>query len=58
MSRGVGHRHGLDLALLGLWPRPLATDPIRPLAWGISMYHRYSPKKKKKKKKDKKLLDN
>ena len=33
MSCGVGHRHGSDPALLWLWRRPEATDPIRPLAW-------------------------
>ena len=32
MSRGVDHRHGLDLALLWLWPRPAATAPVQPLA--------------------------
>ena len=33
MSCGVGHRQGLDPALLWLWPRPMATAPFRPLAW-------------------------
>ena len=33
MSCGVGHRHGLDLALLWLWCMPAATAPTRPLAW-------------------------
>ena len=33
MSCGVGHRHGLDLALLWLWRRLAAVAPIRPLAW-------------------------
>ena len=33
MSCGVGHRHGLDLALLWLWCRPVAAAPIIPLAW-------------------------
>ena len=33
MSWGVGHRHGLDVALLWLWCRPAVTAPIRPLAW-------------------------
>ena len=33
MICGVGHRHGLDLALLWLWYRLAATVPIRPLAW-------------------------
>ena len=33
VSCGVGCRHGLDLALLWLWRRPVATAPIRALAW-------------------------
>ena len=33
MSCGVGRRHGSDPALLWLWWRPVATVPIRPLAW-------------------------
>ena len=33
MSYGVGHRHGLDLALLWLWQRPAAAAPFRALAW-------------------------
>ena len=33
MSCGVGCRRGLDPALLWLWCRPVATDPIGPLAW-------------------------
>ena len=33
MSYGVGCRHGSDPALLWLWCRPVATAPIRPLAW-------------------------
>ena len=33
MSCGVGHRLGSDPALLWLWRRPVATAPIRPLAW-------------------------
>ena len=33
MSCGVGHRRGLDPALLWLWHRLAATAPIRPLAW-------------------------
>ena len=31
MSYGVGHKCGLDLALL--WCRPAAIAPVRPLAW-------------------------
>ena len=33
VSCGVGCRHGSDPALLRLWRRPVATAPIRPLAW-------------------------
>ena len=33
MSCGVGHRHGLDLALPWLSHRPMAVAPIGPLAW-------------------------
>ena len=33
MSCGVGRRRALDPALLWLWPRLVATAPIRPLAW-------------------------
>ena len=33
VSCGVGRRHGLDPVLLWLWRRPVATAPIRPLAW-------------------------
>ena len=32
-SCGVGCRCGSELALLWLWCRPVATAPIRPLAW-------------------------
>ena len=35
MSCGVGHRCGLDLALLWLWRRWVATALIRPLAWEL-----------------------
>ena len=35
MSCGVGHRCGLDLALLWLWCRLAATAPIQPLAWEL-----------------------
>ena len=33
MSCGVGRRRGLDLALLWLWCRLVATALIGPLAW-------------------------
>ena len=32
-NNGVGQRHGSDPTLLWLWPRPVATALIRPLAW-------------------------
>ena len=35
MSCGVGCRHGSDPKLLWLWCRPVATAPIRPLAWEL-----------------------
>jgi len=33
VSCGVGRRCGSDPELLWLWHRPVATAPIRPLAW-------------------------
>ena len=36
MSCGVGHRHGLDLALLRLWLRSTAAALIGPLAWELT----------------------
>ena len=33
MSCGVGHRRGLDPALLWLWSSLVATAPTGPLAW-------------------------
>ena len=51
MSRGVGRRRSLDLALLWLWCRPAATVLILSLAWeppyalGAALKR---PKKKKK----------
>ena len=33
VSCGIGHRRGLDPALLWFWPRLAATAPIGPLAW-------------------------
>ena len=32
---GVGYRCGSDLVLLWMWCRPVATAPIRPLAWEL-----------------------
>jgi len=50
-SCGVGCRHGLDLALLWLWCRSVATAPIGPLAWDPPYDADVALKKKKKKKK-------
>ena len=53
MSCGVGHRCGSDPALLWLWRRPVATAPIRPLAWepsyaaGVALEKAKRQKKKK-----------
>ena len=33
MSCGVGRRRGLDLVELWVWCTPVATAPVRPLAW-------------------------
>ena len=35
VSCGVGHRRGSDPSLLWLWHRPVATAPMRPLAWEL-----------------------
>ena len=54
VSCGVGHRHGLDPALL--WHRPAATGPIWPLAWellyatGVALKKKSKSKIKKKRK--------
>ena len=54
MSCGVGHRCGLDLALLWLWYRPAVVVPIRPLAWEPPYAAGAALEKEKKKKKKKK----
>ena len=57
MSCGVGHRHGSDLVLLRLWPRPEAVAPIRPIACeppcaaGAALKGKKKKKNKTKKKK-------
>ena len=54
MSCGVGHRRGSDLTLLWLWRKPMATAPIRPLAWeppdavGVALKRQKNLKIKKK----------
>ena len=54
VSYGVGHRHGLDPALLWLWHRPAATVLIRPLAWEPP--HAAGAARKKDKRQKKKIL--
>ena len=62
MSCGVGFRRGSDPALLWLWRRPVATAPIRPLAWeppyAAEAAQRNSKKTKKKQKKNPKNKKN
>ena len=50
MSCDVGHRHGLDPTLLWLWHRPVATAPIKPLAWEFPYATGAALKRPKKKK--------
>ena len=55
MSSGVGHRSGLDLALLWLWCGLAAVALIRPLAWEPPYFTGAALKKDQKKtKKDEK----
>ena len=49
MSCGVGHRHGSALALLWLWCRVAAVDPIGPLAWELPNASGEARKRQKKK---------
>jgi len=55
VSCGVGCRCGSDPALLWLWRRPVATAPIRPLAWeppyAAGAAREMAKKRQKKKKK-------
>ena len=53
MSGGVGCRHSLDLVLLWLWQRPVATAPFRPLAWEPPYITGAALEKTKKKEKEK-----
>ena len=53
VSCGGGLRHGLDLALLWLWYRLVATALIRPLAWEPPYAGDVALKSQKKKKKKK-----
>jgi len=62
MSCGVGCRCSLDPTLLWLWRRPVATAPIRPLAWeppyaaGVAQEMAKRQKKKEKRKRKYKLI--
>ena len=49
MSYGVGHRLGLDPALLWLWCRPTAMALIQPEVWELHMpqVQPYKAKKEK-----------
>ena len=55
MSCGIGHRCSLDLTLLWLWCRLVATAPVGTLAWepphavGMALKRQEDQKKKKKK---------
>ena len=56
MSCALGYRCGSDPALLWLWHRPVATAPIRPLAWEPPYATGGAQEKQKDKKKKKKKL--
>ena len=49
VSSGVGHRYGLDLALLWLWCSPEAVALIQPVAWELSYTAGVALKRQKKK---------
>ena len=53
MNCGVVCRHGWDPLLLWLWHRPVATAPIRTLAWESPYAAGAAPKMAKKKKEKK-----
>ena len=53
MSCGIGHRHGLDLALLWVWQRPAAAAQNQLLAWELPYASGVTLKRRKKKKKKK-----
>ena len=56
MSCGVDRRRGSDPALLWLWRGPVATAPIRPLAWEPPYAMGAAQEKGKKTKKKKSTL--
>ena len=51
VSCGVSCRRGSDPTLLWLWRRPVATAPIRPLAWESPYATGAAPEKAKRQKK-------
>ena len=51
MNLGVGCRHSLDLELLWLLRRPVATAPIRPVGWELPYAAGAALKRQKEKKK-------
>ena len=51
MSCGVGCRRGSESALLWLWHKPVAADPLRHLVWEPLYAVGAALKRKKKKKK-------
>ena len=55
MNRGIGRRHGSDVALLWLWRRLTATAPIRPLAWKTPYAMGGALEKTKKKKRERRF---
>ena len=63
MSCGVGRRRSLDLVLLWLWRRLVATAQIGPLAWeppyavGVALEKAKRQKKKKRKKEKKRGIE-
>lgn len=57
MSYGVGHRRGLDPALLWLWCRLAAMALIQPLAWEPPYATGVALKSKKKKEEKEKVIN-
>ena len=53
VSCGIDCRHGLDLVVLRLWGRPVATALIGPQAWELPCAASVALKRKKEKKKKK-----
>ena len=58
MNYSVGHRCGLDLALLRLWPRLAAAASTQPPAWEVPYATGSATERKKRKKERKKKAEN